>query len=49
MDLEVLLTIALLISSASGHHFLRGCQDVDPKCALIDEVRNASAGGKIMT
>ena len=38
------LVVALFICTASGNHFFRGCQDIDPRCALIDEVR--AAGGR---
>ena len=31
--------VALLICTANGHHPLRGCQDIDPTCALLDEFR----------
>ena len=37
--------LALLIGTASGHHPLRGCQNVDPTCALLDDIW--AAGGMV--
>ena len=37
--------VVLTITAANGHHFLRGCQDIDPKCALLDEMR--ANGGRV--
>ena len=39
--------VVLTITAANGHHFLRGCQDIDPKCALLDEMR--ANGGMVMS
>ena len=39
---HIISTIYVVVSSitaANGNHFLRGCQDIDPKCALLDEMR----------
>ena len=33
------LVVSLLICTTNANHSLRGCQDVDPMCALIDEIR----------
>ena len=41
-EIHIIYIVVLLIVATNGHHFLRGCQDVDPKCALLDEMR---AGG----
>ena len=37
--------VVLTITAVNGKHFLRGCQDIDPKCALLDEMR--ANGGMI--
>ena len=44
-EIPVFYIVVLLVIATSGHHFLRGCQDVDPRCALLDEM--TVAGGKV--
>ena len=42
-EIPLIFIGVLLIGTTRGNHFLRGCQDVDPKCAILDEMR--AAGG----
>ena len=37
--IAIIYGVVLTITAANGNHFLRGCQDIDPKCALLDEMR----------
>ena len=42
-EIPLIFIVVLIIGTTRGNHFLRGCQDVDPKCAILDEMR--AAGG----
>ena len=42
----IIYVVVMLITATSGNHFMRGCQDIDPRCALIDEMR--ANGGKVL-
>ena len=39
----IIYIVILFITATGGNHFMRGCQDIDQRCALVDEMR--SAGG----
>ena len=43
--IAIIYGVVLTITAANGNHFLRGCQDIDPKCALLDEMR--ANGGRV--
>ena len=37
-----LVSFSLLFAGTRGNHDLRGCQDIDPRCSLVQEVMNDS-------
>ena len=39
--MQKIFIFSLLIVATNGNHFLRGCQDIDPRCALVDEMKAA--------
>ena len=39
IPLPISYIVICLISTTSGNHNLRGCQDIEPTCALVDEIR----------
>ena len=41
------LLFSLLLTAARGNHDLRGCQDIDPRCALVQEISDENTADSV--